>query len=134
MVCFGVAGSSAASDDEFKVIVHPENHIHAIDKDFLRSAFLKTAIRWTQDGKPIRPIELAEGNPARSRFTQAVLGKTPAQRRNYWVQRIFSGTAVPPPDAESPAAVIAYVVANPGALGYIPASLDPGRAKVVEVE
>jgi ABC-type phosphate transport system substrate-binding protein len=134
MIYFGAGSETAASDDSFKVIVHPDNRVSAIDSEFLRSAFLKTAIRWSDDGTAIRPIELSEKHPARARFTQEVLGKTPAQRRNYWVQRIFSGTAVPPPDADSAAAAIAYVLANPGGLGYIPASVDAGLAKVVKVK
>jgi hypothetical protein len=134
LLYFGVGTRTAASDDSFKVIVHPDNRITTIDTDFLRSAFLKTAIRWSEDGKAIRPIELGEKYPARARFTQQVLGKTPAQRRNYWLQRIFSGTAVPPPDADSPAAAIAYVLANPGGLAYIPSAVDAGRAKVVKLQ
>jgi hypothetical protein len=40
---------------------------------------------------------------------------------------------VPPPEAESPAGVIQYVLANKGAVGYIPAEVDPGKAKVIRV-
>jgi ABC-type phosphate transport system substrate-binding protein len=125
---------SSASDDAFKVIVHRDNPITVIDRDFLRATFLKTAIRWGHDGNTIHPIELPKGQPARDRFTREVLGKTPAQLRIYWIQRIFSGTAVPPPYAETTAAAIAYVLTTPGALAYVPANADPGGAKVIEVE
>ena len=56
-----------------------------------------------------------------------------AQLKNYWTQRIFSGTGVPPPQAGSAAAAIAYVLANPGALAYLPADVDPNGAKVVQL-
>jgi hypothetical protein len=61
-----------------------------------------------------------------------VLRKTPAQLRSYWTQRIFSGTGVPPPEAETPTAALAFVLANPGAVAYVPSTLDTGRARVVK--
>jgi ABC-type phosphate transport system substrate-binding protein len=128
-----VVSPTRAVDDDFKVIVHRTNPINHVDRDFLRTAFLKTSITWRHDGEPLRPVDLARGNPIRERFTTEVLKKSPAQLRNYWVQRIFSGTAVPPPEVDSPAAAVAYVAANPGAVAYLPSSADPGSAKVVEI-
>jgi len=133
MLWLGLASPSVASNDEFKITVHPANPVSVVDRDFLRAAFLKKAISWS-DGKTIRPIGLSERFRARDRFTQDVLGKTPSQLRNYWVQRIFSGTDVPPPEADSPAAAIAYVLANPGAVTYLPIDADPGAAKVIKIK
>jgi ABC-type phosphate transport system substrate-binding protein len=134
VICLGVESSSSASDDSFKVIVHRDNPVTTVNREFLSSAFLKTSIHWARDGKAIRPIELPKGQPVRDRFTRDVLGKTSAQLRIYWIQRIFSGTALPPPEAESTAAAIAYVLANPGALAYVPAAADPGGTKVIKIE
>jgi hypothetical protein len=134
VICLGVKSSSRASDDSFKVIVHRSNPTTVVDREFLSSAFLKTRIRWPRDGEAIRPIELPKGEAVRDRFARDVLGKTSAQLRIYWIQRIFSGTALPPLEAESTAAAIAYVRANPGALAYVPAAADPGGTKVITVE
>ena len=71
--------------------------------------------------------------PVRGRFSQEVLKKTPAQLKCYWNQQIFSGKGVPPPEAESPAAAVAYVLGNPGAIAYVPIDADTGRAKVIGV-
>jgi ABC-type phosphate transport system substrate-binding protein len=130
LVWLGSAGSLRAGTSEFKVIVHPQNHLATLSRDFVRAAFLKTVVTWN-DGKPIRPIDLPADSPAREFFTREVFKKDVAQLKNYWTQRIFSGTGVPPPQAESPAAAIAYVLANPGALAYLPADVDPSGAKVV---
>jgi ABC-type phosphate transport system substrate-binding protein len=132
LVWLGSAGSLFASTSEFKVIVHPENHAVTLSRDFLSAAFLKTAVIWN-DGKPIRPIDLPVDSPARESFTREVLKKGVGQLKNYWTQRIFSGTGVPPPQAASTAAAISYVLANPGALAYVPADVDPGGARVVPV-
>jgi len=132
-VAFGSSPTSAR-EDGFKVIVHPTNAINVVDRGFLRAAFLKTAIRWGHDKRSLRPIDLPKEHPVRDQFTNDILAKTPAQIRTYWIQRIFSGTAVPPPEAESISAAVAYVLANPGAVAYIPATADAGGTKVVRVD
>ena len=124
---------SRAGDDAFKVIVHPDNPVTSIDRDFLKRAYLKKVTDW-KHGATIRPIDLPRGTPARVRFTRDVLKKTPAQLRSYWSQQIFSGKGVPPREAGSIDAAIEYVLANPGAVAYLPADADPAGAKVVGLD
>jgi len=132
MVCLCATGTSIAGDDAFKVIVNPENKATAVDRDFLRDAYLKKTQEWG-DGKTIKPVDLASKFPQRDRFTHDVIGKSPSQLKSYWNQQIFSGKGVPPPEADSTTEVIDYVLANPGAVGYVPVNVDAGRAKVVKV-
>ena len=129
----GIASGPIAGDDGgFKLIVHPDNPYDSVDRDFVRDAYLKKATEWN-DGEVIHPIDLAPRFRARDKFNENVIRKTASQLRTYWNQQIFSGKGVPPPEAESTADVIAYVVANRGAIGYIPADVDPGRAKVIRI-
>jgi hypothetical protein len=130
----GAAGSSSASDDAFQVIVHPNNPMLVLKREFVRSAFLNATFRWPNGGHSVNPIDLPRDLPARTRFTRDILGKTPAQLRSFWVQRIFSGTALPPPEADSPVNTVAYVLAHPGGIGYVPMGADIGAAKRVRVE
>lgn len=129
----GGTGVSSAGEDGFEVIVNPETSATEVDRDFLRDAYLKKVVEW-DDGQAVHPIDLSDKFPARERFTRDVLHKTPSQLRTYWNEQIFSGKGVPPPEADSTAQVIDYVVANRGAVGYLPAGTDPGRAKVVEIK
>ncbi|HEY0479152.1 MAG TPA: hypothetical protein VGD37_16655 [Kofleriaceae bacterium] len=129
----GLVLASAAGGPDYKVIVHPDNPVTEVDRAFLRDAYLRKASVW-DSGEPIRPIDLAARFPVRERFAQDVLRKNPSQLRNYWNQQIFSGKGVPPPEADSPASVVAYVLANPGAIGYLPVDTDTGRARVVGVK
>jgi ABC-type phosphate transport system substrate-binding protein len=131
--CGAIALASAAATDDFKIIVNPGNPVDAIERTFLRDAFLRKASDW-DGGVAIRPIDLATRFGVRMRFGQAVLRKTPAQLKNYWNQQIFSGKGVPPPEVDSIAAVVAYVLGNPGAIGYLPVDADVGAAKVVRVK
>lgn len=126
--------SHSATDEQirYQVIVHPDNPVSSVSRSFLRDAFLKKAIEW-DSGETILPIDLAWTFPERRRFTEQILRKTPAQLKNYWNQQIFSGKGVPPPEAPSVGAVLQYVLANPGAVGYVPAGVDAGDAKVLVV-
>jgi hypothetical protein len=127
------AASIAANDNfAFKIIVRSDNAITTVDRGFLRDVYLKKTIEW-HDGSTIRPVDLAQSFPARERFTQDVLKKTSSQLKNYWNQQIFSGKNVPPPEASSAADMISYVLETPGAVGYLPAGVDAGGAKVIEV-
>jgi ABC-type phosphate transport system substrate-binding protein len=127
-----LADGSAAATDAYKIVVHPDNPVAAVDRAFLREIYLRKATDWTGDG-PIRPIDLARRFSVRERFAQEVLKKTPAQLKIYWNQQIFSGKGVPPPEADSTAAAVAYVLANPGAIAYLPVGADPGKAKLIKV-
>ena len=131
-----LAALFAAGDvraDELKVIVNPANPVSEVSRGFLREAFLKKSTQWSR-GETIRPIDLARKYPIRDRFTRDVVRKTPAQLKSYWSQQIFSGKVVPPPEADTTTSVIAYVLANKGAVGYVPADADIRGAKVVKVK
>src|SRR2546430_1200810 len=121
--CCAIALASAAATDEYKIIVNRDNPVGAIELPFLRDAFLRKAADW-DGGVVIRPIDLPSRFAVRVRFVQDVLKKTPSQLKNYWNQQIFSGKGVPPPEADTTAAVVAYVLANRGAVGYLPADAD----------
>lgn len=128
----GATRSAARAEPEYKVIVHPSNPATQVSRSFVRDAFLKKAIEW-QGGRAVRPVDLSSRFSVHRWFVGDVLRKTEAQLRIYWTQQIFSGKGVPPPRAESPAAVIRYVLANPGAIGYLPGNTSHGAAKVVVV-
>jgi len=132
-IWFAIAVAAAAAPDSYKIIVNPDNPVIAVDRQFLRDAFLRKTSDW-DGGETIRPIDLAIRFPVRDRFAQDVLKKTPSQLKAYWNQQIFSGKGVPPPEADSTSAVVAYVLANRGAVAYLPGDADAGAAKVVKVK
>jgi ABC-type phosphate transport system substrate-binding protein len=133
VLVLSIASASDSGETGFKIIVHPDNQVDALSRAFLRNAYLKKSTQWGHGGT-IRPLDLSSKLPARDQFTHEVIKKTPAQLKTYWNQQIFSGKGVPPPEVESVAAAIAYVLANPGAVGYLPANADPGKAKVVRIK
>lgn len=132
LLVLALSSSTLADDVSFKVIVHPKNPITSIDRTLLRNLFLKKSLEW-EHGEIARPVDLAPKFSVREQFTRKVLRKTPAQLKTYWNQQIFSGKGVPPPEVDSTTDVIRFVLANPGAIGYLPADVDPRHAKVLEV-
>jgi hypothetical protein len=52
----------------------------------------------------------------------------------YWQQLIFSGRDVPPPELESDDAVVAYVLAHRGSIGYVSGMAELKNARVLAIE
>lgn len=132
LVSLGLVWPAFAQNADFKVIVHPSNPVTSVDREFLRNAYLKKAIRW-KHGELIRPIMLSSGEPSSLRFIDEVLRKSTAQLRAYWVQRIFSGRGTPPLEADTAAHVLQRVLADVGAVGFVPLEFDARPAKVVDL-
>jgi hypothetical protein len=117
---------------DYQLIVHPRNPATSLRATFLQDAFLKKTARWPNDWV-IRPADLTPRALARVRFSEQVLGRPVAAVRSYWQQRIFSGRDVPPPEMDSDAAVVAYVLKHEGAIGYVSAAAELGGAKTVSL-
>ena len=131
----GVAAEplEAPSPRAFRVIVHPTNPISSVQRSFVADVFLQKVTRWS-NGELIKPADLSRASPIRRRFTEEVLGRSLLAVRSYWQQQIFSGRDFPPPELDSDAAAVSFVLKYPGAISYIAANTDPGGAKILTVK
>lgn len=131
----GAAGALAEPPPApaYRVIVHPENRESALERRFLADAFLKKVTRW-RDGEVVRPVDLPVSSSVRRKFSEEILGRSVAAVRSYWQQLIFAGRDVPPPELDSDAAVIAYVLRTRGAVGYVSGAATVGAARPVAVK
>jgi ABC-type phosphate transport system substrate-binding protein len=125
-------GAETAHTGGLVIIVHPSNRVASVDRAFLRDAFLRKVVTWG-GGETIRPVDLARRNLLRDRFTRDILKKSPTQLRSFWNRQIFTGTGMPPVERATEAGIIAYVLANRGAIGYLPEGVDPRGARVVRL-
>jgi ABC-type phosphate transport system substrate-binding protein len=126
----GISGTSA-EDPSFVVVVASANPVSAIHRQELARIFLKKTSRWS-DGRAVVPVDQSVGTPVREAFTRSVLavegmGQISAVQ-NFWLQQVYSGRNTPPPVKAADAEVLAFVEANPGAVGYV--SAPPGRGSV----
>lgn len=116
----------------YKVIVNKDSSVSSLTKDQISKLFLKKVTRFT-DGTTALPVDLVSDSSIRQAFSEDVHGQSVASVRKYWQKQIFSGRGVPPTEKSNDSEVIAYVEANPGAIGYVSASTQTGSVKVITV-
>lgn len=133
MLAVSSAWSSGAYAASFKVIVNDSVKARSLSKKTVSDYFLKKAKKWT-DGTAVVPVDQIESSAVRDQFSRAVHGKPPAAIKSYWNQQIFSGRDVPPVEKKSDAEVLAYVKANPGAIGYVADTTETDGVRVVTLE
>jgi ABC-type phosphate transport system substrate-binding protein len=132
---WAVLGDRVARGEEgtpFRVIVHPDNPARTIDRGALAKMFLKEASKW-DDGEAAHPVDLRADSETRSRFSEAIIKRSVSAVRSYWQQKIFSGRGVPPPEVETDAEVVHYVLRYRGSVGYVSSRADVLKAKVLTV-
>ncbi len=127
------APSPAAAAADFVVVVNAANPQAALPAAEVSNMFLQKTHRW-DSGERVRAVDLPEASPARESFSKAIHGRPTAAVKAYWQRMIFSGIDTPPPEKPTPADVLAYVKANPGAIGYVPAATPlPDGVKALKV-
>lgn len=118
---------------DFAVIVNVSNPVSTLSKDEVAKLFLKKTVAWSS-GQSASPVELPASDKVRESFAREVLNKSVAQVRSYWQQQIFSGRDIPPPEKPTEDDVLAFVRANPNAIGYVSRTANMGRGvKVVSL-
>jgi ABC-type phosphate transport system substrate-binding protein len=123
----------AESSPAFRILIHPDNPVTSVSRDFVTDVFLKRVTRW-RDGEPAHPVDQRADAGVRIAFTESVLRRSAAAVKRYWQQRIFSGRDLPPPELDSDEAVVAYVLKHRGAIGYVSGSAKLDRTKAVTVQ
>ncbi len=132
ILLFALRPSRASADPVYRVIVNPANPIATLSKSSLSKILLKTETSWS-NGNRIMPVDLRVSSRVRDALSRAIHGRSALVIKNWWNQQIFAGKGVPPPELATDARVIAYVIANPGAVGYVSADATLGDVKVVAV-
>jgi len=113
-----LTGAAPAGAQQYRVIVNAANPTTALTKDDLARVYLKKMSAW-KNGAAVTVVDLGPKSPVRAEFSVSVLGRDVPTMKNYWQQSLFSGRGVPPIEQPSEAQVVAFVAANPGAIGYV---------------
>lgn len=126
--------AGAAGAEAFVVIVNAGNPVSSVSGGQLSGLFLKKVTHW-EGGLPAQPVDLSPDSPVRSSFSQQIHHKATPAVKAYWQQMIFSGREVPPPEKTSAKDVVAFVSANRGGVGYVPAGTPLGEGvKTLDVK
>lgn len=122
-----------APQDTFQIIVNATNPVEVLPSAAVADLFLRTRREW-DNGSPALPVDQSLSSAVRIQFVRDVLGQSRGEIQDYWLRRMFSGREVPPPVRESDSAVIDYVRANAGAIGYVSGPINlPAGVKHVRV-
>ena len=128
-----LTGAAPAGAQQYRVIVNAANPTTALTKEDLARVYLKKMSAW-KNGAAVTVVDLGPKSPVRAEFSVSVLGRDVPTMKNYWQQSLFSGRGVPPIEQPSEAQVVAFVAANPGAIGYVSSSAQlPESVKTIAV-
>ena len=122
----------------FKVIVHPGIAGQKITRKDLAAIYLKTVTRWS-NGRTALPVDQPASAEVRKQFSEQILGLTILLASQYWLKQMTTGNRataarMPPQVKDSDAAVLAYVKANAGAVGYVSPDFATGdEVKVLDL-
>ena len=128
-----LVGAANLAAQGYQVLVNEANPTSSMTVEAVSQLFLKNTTRW-DNGQQVVPVDLTANSSVRERFTVAVHGRSVSAVRAYWQRRIFSGRGVPPVEKTSDSEVLAYVSANPNAVGYVSVGATVnGNVKVLRV-
>jgi hypothetical protein len=129
MLCLTAPSARGETVQPFAVIVAQDADESALSRETLSFIFPRKHNLW-HDGHRIQPVNLPAANPLRREFSRCVLGHEPAAMEDYWREQYFHGV-LPPHVLESEEAVVLFVGATSGAIGYVSSCPPDLRAKVV---
>ena len=104
---------------ETVIVCAPHSPITALTRNEAEQLYLGRT-RKLAGGIAVTPVDLPAG-AARDHFYRQLTGKNPGQIRAYWSRLVFTGRALPPPEAASAAEALAWLDANPDFIAYMPA-------------
>ncbi len=110
--------ASTAHADEVVLIVNPANALSEMTLKDVKRIYLGKSKFFPGGGKVI-PADQSEKSTVRDIFYEVMIGKSASKLKAYWSKRIFTGKGTPPKVIKGDEAMLAWVAAQPMALGYV---------------
>jgi hypothetical protein len=130
LLLLGFAGWCCAAGAQNVVLVaNVSVQISSIRASDLRAIFTGEKTRFA-DGSHAVPVTL-KGGPAHEVFLKNYCDESPDEFRAQWRKAVFTGQGAMPKAFASEAALIEYVVATPGAVGYVSRILPQANVKAL---
>src|SRR5882724_799455 len=126
-------GCSFAKAQEVVVVANKSVKASDVSDGDLKDVFSgdKSSLK---DGTHVVPVTL-KGGPAHEAFLRKYLGKNDAAFRAAWRSLVFTGQGSMPKTFDTDAALVDYVAATPGALGYAsPSAANKEGVKTLAVK
>ena len=134
LLCLLMLGGPAVTQEPaFKIVVNSSNPVSSLTKARLSQLFLKE-IRECDHGQSVIPVQLGHDSSVRASFSEFIHGRDLAAIQSYWSRMVFSGRALPPSEKTNDQEILAFVRANPGAVGYVSEETPVGEGlRVIEI-
>jgi ABC-type phosphate transport system substrate-binding protein len=113
------------------VIANSSVKVASVSKAELSDVFTGTASS-LKDGSRVTPVLLKSG-VAHSEFLNEYVHKSDNAFRAGWRSLVFSGQGAMPKAFDSEAAIVEYVAATPGAIGYVSKTTAHDKVKTLSV-
>jgi len=110
--------STPAAEASFRVVANTDAKGAAISRKVLAGVYRGEAVRWT-NGISMRPVDQSARSTIREAFTREVLGQSIQEQQSFWLKQISAGRRNPPLVKVTDEEVLAFLVANPGAVSYV---------------
>jgi hypothetical protein len=118
-----VVVSSVASAQDVTLVANESVNIPRISSANVRAIFLGAKTRFS-DGSHAVPVTL-KGGAVHEVFLRNLVGESAGEFRAQWRRAVFTGQGAMPRAFDSESALLDYVTATPGALGYV-SHVPPG--------
>lgn len=113
------------------IIVNRSLPVSEITEAQLRDIFIGARSRFDNGTRAV-PV-LLKGGPAHEVFLHRHIGDTPDEFRTRWRRAVFTGQGSMPKEFSTETAVIQYIEATPGAIGYVSRQPENGPVKSLTV-
>jgi hypothetical protein len=120
---------SAAGAQDVVLVANKGVQISEITNNDLRAIFMGARTRFA-DGSHAVPVTL-KGGPVHEVFLKNHVGENPEEFRSQWRKLVFTGQGAMPRAFDSESALIEYVAATPGAVGYASRISSQDNVKVL---
>lgn len=128
MASISVFQSSSVYADVLVVV--NKNNDSELSSEYISRIFLGKKKSFS-NGVSAIPLDLTQGNAARTKFVKTLLKKNDQQIKAYWAQLLFTGKGTPPREVDDASMVIDLISKNPSLIGYIDSTELDDRVKVV---
>jgi ABC-type phosphate transport system substrate-binding protein len=122
--------TSSLTWGDLVVIVNVNNSINTLERKQVIDLFMGRTSVFPND-KLARPFDINDIKNVRANFYRALTGKNEAQVDAYWATLMFAGRMSPPEKMKDEVSVIATVVKNEAAIGYVNRQALPEGVKIV---
>ncbi len=113
------------------VITHPDTPVASLEKKEVKHIFTGKKTRWNNQQKIV--LATLENSGVHREFLRQYLKKSPAQFRNLWRQKVFTGEGKSPKTFKDEAALVEFVAGTKGAVGYISSPPQGKPVKIIKI-